>query len=216
MKIAISGQMASGKDLISDYLCKQLSSKTKNAWIRTGFANAVKEVYQNAFDVDRDFIETWKRIPDPPPGMIMNMRKALQFIGDGFRLIKPDIWIEIAMRDERNAILSDARYINEAKYVAANDGFNIVIWRPGFENDDPNLSEAQIRPIVDWCIKTNQDGPIRRIIQQDEAPVGAHYYDYFMRNDGTIEDLYKKVDEKLVPWLLGTNENVVPFSKYRP
>jgi len=199
--IGIAAQLANGKDVVADYLVQQLNKRNKTGtWVRAAFANAVKKVFEDSFGVDREFVEQWKRNPDPPPGMKMNVRKGLQFIGDGFRQIKENIWIEIALRDETQKVISDSRYINEAKAIYEENGNNIVLWRPGYENDDPNPSESQIYPIVKWCLDTQQDGVIIRNSRGfPKPPDGIQYYDYFLRNDGTIEQLYSKIDEHLIP-----------------
>lgn len=117
MIIGAAAQLNSGKDVLCDYLFKELNFKN-NIWKRIAFANAVKNVYEKSFNVDRNFIEKWKRSSDAPPGMMMSVRKGLQFIGDGFRQIKPDIWIDIAFRNNLdNVIISDVRYVNEAKEI---------------------------------------------------------------------------------------------------
>ncbi len=183
--IGFGGQLGTGKDTAADYLCKILNdeiladaAKTKNApnlrwkreafppfervpltWQRTAFANAVKQVYMDVFNVDRDFIEKWKREDDPPPGFLKSVRKSLQFIGDGFRSIQGDVWLESVFRDEYSMkIISDLRYINEALKIHEYGGMCVLVWRPGFENDDSNLSEAEIKPLIDWCLNTNQNG----------------------------------------------------------
>jgi len=202
--VSFSAQLGMGKDVASDYLCAKLNDiGNSGLWVRSAFANAVKDVYCDAFDVDRDFIEQWKRNPEPPPGMLMNVRKSLQFIGDGFRQIKGDIWIEIALRDEsKQMIISDSRYINEAKQAYRKNGLNVVLYRPGFLNDDPNPSEAQIRPIIEWCVKTQKEGPI--VLTEENmsfAPEGYSFYEYFLINDGSLEDLYSKIDRLLIPYV---------------
>lgn len=203
--IAVAAQLANGKDVLCDYLVQALNKSAlyyEDKWQRSAFANAVKETYQSAFGVDRDFIEKWKRIPEPPPGMLMPVRQALQFIGDGFRQIKANIWIEIALRDEtKNLVISDSRYINEAKFVKEKGGINVVLYRPGYLNDDPNPSESQIKPIVEFCDRTQKDGPISFAHHSDNFPEGIGFYDFFLRNDGTLEDLYRKVDELLIPYV---------------
>jgi hypothetical protein len=197
--ICVAAQQNNGKDVLADYLMQRLNERN-GTWVRSAFANAVKEVYQNAFGVDRDFIEKWKRVPEPPPGMSMNVRKSLQFIGDGFRQMKDGIWIDIALRGDEPKILSDSRYINEAKAVREKGGYMIAMWRPSFENDDPNPSESQIKPIIQWCLDTNQDGPLHWNYDPElyPAPSGIEYYNYFMRNDGTLGDLYNKVEQSLL------------------
>ena len=203
--IATAGQLNTGKDEFSDYLVKKLNLVVPDSWIRSAFANAVKNTFCNSFSVDRAFIEKWKRIPEAPPGMKMPVRQALQFIGDGFRQIVPDIWIDIALRSDRNMIISDSRYINEAKAVKQRDGKVFIMYRPGFLNDDPNPSEAQIKPLVEFCKNNLQEGPLPefRILQEKypNIPEGMQYFDYFLVNDGTIQDLYSKIDKFVIPFL---------------
>lgn len=203
--IVFSGQLANGKDLIADMVQEILNSEitwdvSKRSWHRTAFAGAVKDIYCNAFNVGREFIEKYKRQSEPPPGFLQTVRKSLQFIGDGFRQIQGDVWINIAFRDPRNIILSDGRYINEARAAKKLGGVSILVWRPGFENDDPNLSEAQILPIVKWCLDTNQNGPIT--LDTEIEPVeGVENYDFFFRNDVPLEELRDKVQNELIPFL---------------
>jgi hypothetical protein len=188
---------------------KNLPSTAAFIWQRSAFASAVKETFQDTFGVDRNFIEQWKRDPNSPPGFLKNIRQSLQFIGDGFRQIKDGIWIEIALRDEtKNLIISDSRYINEARAIKKKGGFMLVLYRPGFMNDDPNPSESQIKPVVQWCLNTNQvDGPLNFDVPKESYAVAGvteevmSNYDLFINNDGTMDDLYAKVDNVVVPWL---------------
>lgn len=201
--IAIHGQLANGKDVLADHLAEKLNNlvlwdKSVNEYRRNAFASAVKNVFCDAFGVDRDFIEKWKRIPEPPEGMLKNVRQSLQFIGDGFRTIRPNIWIEIAMRGG-NQIISDGRYINEAKTVYFEGGFNILVGRPDMLNDDPNLSESEIRPVVDYFLaKPTKDGnPFRGEIGDESEP--HLYYHHFVRNDAGLDELYQYADSFLIP-----------------
>jgi len=208
--LGVAAQLANGKDVLCDYLVKVLNrsyaENDPNRWHRSAFANAVKDVFESSFGVDRDFTEKWKRNPESPPDMLQGVRKSLQFIGDGFRKIRDGIWIEIALRDEsKKLVISDSRYINEAKAVKTKDGFMVVLYRPGFLNDDPNPSEAQIKPIVEFCANHLEEGPIPSYqtlvlaFGEKAVPEGMKYYDYYLINDGALEDLYSKVDRLLVP-----------------
>ena len=197
--------MAFGKDVVVDCLIEKLNKQIETKWTHASFANAVKNVFCESFGVSRKFIEEWKRRPENPPGMDMPIRQALQFIGTGFRKIKDTIWIEIALREE-NIILSDGRFINEAVEVKAKDGVAIILYRPGFVNDDPNPSESQIRPIAEFCAKHLKDGPIPKyeILKEkfgDECPKEMQYFDYFLNNDGSLYDLYEKVEDLLIPYI---------------
>ncbi len=197
--IVFSGQMGAGKDEIANMTC--VLSDFGPIWSRSAFAGAVKDIYCNAFNVDRAFIEEYKRNPEPPPGFQQTVRKSLQFIGDGFRQIQSNVWIDIALRNPDHVIISDGRYINEAKVVKKAGGINILVWRPGFENDDPNPSESQILPIVRYCLETNQNGPIRTHSDEGPFPQGIEWYDYFFRNDVSLDELRGKVKKELIPWL---------------
>lgn len=204
--IGVASQLAHGKDELANKLAERLNSEitydySVRHWQRIGFAHAVKQVYMDAFDVTWEFIEEWKRKDEIPPGFEMNVRKGLQFIGDGFRKIKSDIWIETAFRKERNVIISDCRYDNEVKTIKKYGGYNILMYRPGFLNNDPNPSESQIRPTLDWYISTKHEGPVPAILFEDAGtvPEAAFLYDYFLINNGTLEDLYKKIEVSLIP-----------------
>ena len=130
----------------------------------------------------------------------------MQFIGDGFRQIKENIWIEIALR-ENNVILSDSRYINEAKAIKEKNGMCVVMYRPGFENDDPNPSEAQIKLVVNFCKNYLQEGPIPNFDQLkqkfgNKCPDAMQYYDFYICNDAALEQLYDKIDRILLPFVV--------------
>lgn len=204
MILGAAAQLNSGKDVLCDYLFSKLNDNPL-IWKRLAFANAVKNVYERSFGVDRSFIENWKRDPNPPPGMLMNVRKGLQFIGDGFRQIKSDIWIDLVFRENENnnIIISDCRYVNEAKAIKGRNGLTILMYRTGFLNDDPNPSESQIRPIVEFCLKHLDDGEIPSLayLAQLNPPEGIEYYDFFVNNNGSLQDLYKKIDELLIPFI---------------
>jgi hypothetical protein len=181
--IGVAGQFRNGKDMISDYLADKLQLK------RAAFASNVKKIFCETFNVDFQFVEEWKTIPEPPPGFSMPVRQALQFIGDGFRKIKNDIWVDLIFRyNPSELVVSDVRYINELNKIKENKGVNILVHRPGFLNFDPNESEAQIRPFVEYYLSKNIEG---RVYDSDDR---FKLIDYFIINDGTLEDLYKKID----------------------
>ncbi len=207
--IACFGQLQNGKSTIVDYLSEEL------VWKKVAFAKKVKEIFCDAFDVDLAFIEKWKVIPEPPPGFDMPVRQSLQFIGDGFRKIMPDIWVSKCFRlNEPPMIIEDGRYINELIKIKDEQGCNILVWRPGMENDDPNGSEAQMRPLVDWFknLPDNFEGDTSSLFATATGkwciaghlaplPHGADKVDYFVRNEGTIEELYIKLKNNLIPYL---------------
>lgn len=201
--ISLFSQYANGKDSVADFLITRLNQQAlyiEDRWKKIGFAQAVKKIFMEAFDVNWDFIEEWKRKDEAPTGFNMNVRKGLQFIGDGFRQIMTDVWIKIALRNPDNVIIADGRYLNEARAVHDRQGFNILLWRPGFENNDPNKSESEIKTIVDWFAKSGIEGPISFKAFED-VPEACRLFHYFLINDGNLEQLYNKIDESLLPMI---------------
>ena len=210
MFIGVAGQAQMGKDTLADYLQDALNSgiirrrDNTESWQRTAFADNVKKVYQDTFDRDRAFIEEWKVKDESPPGFKRSVRESLQFIGDGFRTICPTIWIDLVFRNpNQKTIISDVRYVNEFKRVKQEGGFNILVGRSNRLNDNPNGSEAQIRPFVKWCLDALS--PEMKVVEiaglrANNIPLSdLFYFDLFVRNDGTIEELYEAIEEKVVP-----------------
>jgi len=194
--IGVSGQLRNGKDEIADYLSLQLDGH------RIAFAAAVKEVFCQAFSVDLDFVEEWKVKDEPPPGFDANVRTGLQMIGDGFRKLKSSIWLDRCFDDfdflDCPIIISDTRYVNELKKVHEVGGTNVLVYRPGFLNNDPNGSEAQIKPFVQYFLDT---GGFEGVVHDGHLTNPPDLIDVFIRNDGSLEDLYSKVNELVLPYL---------------
>jgi len=212
--IGVASQAQHGKDTLADRLCERLNIKSEGKWHRRAFASNVKRVFCETFAVDSDFVEKWKVKPENPPGFDMPVRQSLQFIGDGFRKIMAKIWMDLTFRDTLPKIISDVRYINEFKRVKAEGGLNILMVRPDRLNDDPNGSEAEIRPYLDWCLKafspTTKFVDLRDVDYETldgilpeavKPPEGMNQFDAFVRNDGTIEELYETIDSKLVQFV---------------
>lgn len=187
--IGCAGQARNGKDITADYLAKRLG------WGRGAFASNVKRIFCESFGVEPEFIEEWKTSREVPEGFQMAVRKALQFIGDGFRQIKGGVWIDMLLRDEpESLIISDIRYVNELRAVKDRGGYNILICRPGFLNDDPNDSEAVMRKFATHFLETGREGKV-----SSEGDYGL--VDFFVINDGSLEELYDKLDSLVVPHL---------------
>jgi hypothetical protein len=214
--IGVAGQAQMGKDTLADRLQEKIGENGVG-WKRASFAANVKKVYCDTFGVDFAFVEKWKTNPElPDGGFTLNMRKSLQFIGDGFRTIHPNIWIDLAFREKTPKIISDVRYVNEFTRVKAEGGLNILVGRPDKLNDDPNGSEAQIRPYIEWCLN-HLDGygkfvdlcdvdwsEMRRRADAGQIacpPDKIDQFDVFVLNDGSKDDFLKLIDEKLVPFV---------------
>jgi hypothetical protein len=206
--VGVAGQLRNGKDEIADYLQLKLDGH------RTAFATAVKTVFCEAFGTDMDFVEEWKVKDEPPPGFDMTVRKILQMIGDGFRKAKGSVWVDKCFDDFEflfeglgscPVIISDTRYVNELKRVRESGGTNILVYRPGFLNNDPNGSEAQIKPFIQYFLASQG---FEGVVGEGHLTNPPDLIDVFIRNDGSLEDLYLKVDELVIPYLEKKHEIV--------
>lgn len=190
--LCVAGQMRSGKNVVGDHLCSRLGFSPAS------FARPVKDIFCRAFVSNLEFVEAWKVKDQPPPGFKKPVRQALQFIGDGFRDINPNVWVDYAFANSPpKSCFTDGRYINELSRVRSSGGMNVLLWRPKHENKDPNESEAQIGRVVDWFVK--QGHRDSRVDCRDQgAPEGCGLIDFFIVNDGTLYDLYAKIDKIVV------------------
>lgn len=206
--ICFSGQQRNGKDESADHLANQLNEWNRTdfggcEWNRSSFAGDVKSTFCEMFNVNLDFIEKWKTNPEPPPGFIMNVRDSLIFIGDGFRQIQPQIWVERCFKKSKYpVILSDGRYFSELRKVRELDGINVLIYRDGFLNDVKNASESELKPLIEFYIDSGIDGPTSEYLYNRIVPLEEiKLVDYFIRNDSDLNSLYNKIDQNLVPFI---------------
>jgi hypothetical protein len=184
----ISGQMRSGKNVTGDHISLKLGINTAS------FARPVKDIFCNTFGVGLDFVENWKVKEESPPGFNKPVRQSLQFIGDGFRSINPNVWVDYAFSNNpKDVCYTDGRYVNELNLVKTHGGFNVLLYRPSHENNDANESEAQIKRIVDWFVKNNIEGDVRE--HERNHVLGCDLVDFFLVNDGNLDDLYSKIDK---------------------
>lgn len=173
MLIGIAGQHDNGKDELGRLLAARLGSH----WQKAAFAHKVKEVVCAAFGCSLSFIEGWKRRADPPPGWSRPMRDLLQFVGDGLRQWKHDVWLPHVLR-QRFRVVCDLRYLNEAEALRGAGHPVILVWRPGFENDDPHPSESELTSLRQEFVARGVRGP-----------TGHPLVGYFVVNDGAPEDM---------------------------
>lgn len=204
--IGIGGQLSNGKDETANYLALRLNELCHEAnWTRNAFANKVKETFERAFGKDREWVEKWKRIEVPPPGFKKNVRQCLIGIGDGFRQMCPNIWIEQAFANQTgHQIISDCRYINETNYIRENGGITILLWRDGFMNNLDNASEQEFMPFIRKCLDSQSWTTGETRWKPLEGALNADFgvpFDMFIRNEGTIDDLKKKVDDVVIPFV---------------
>ena len=101
------------------------------------------------------------------------LRPFLVELGRAGRLLDPDMWVDLAFYDRliTNVVVTDVRYLNEVRTVLDMDGVVVFINRPGANaaNDEERESIAEIL---------------------------RHCYLPVIHNDGTIEQLHRRVLER--------------------
>lgn len=211
--IGIAGQKQNGKDTLGDHLIVRLNENGES-WKKSALAKPVKQIFADTFDVTLDFIEEWKVKSEIPPGFNATVREGLQMIGDGYRKLKKDIWIDIAYRDKtRDLVFSDVRYINELLKNRQEGGINILVVHPDRVNYDENESESQMRSFALLALQIWKDKNFVDISKFDfeliqictneesfkmHAKEKMSIFDFCIFNKGTVQDFYNLIDENLV------------------
>ena len=197
MVVALGGKIGSGKSSIADMLVGE-------GWVRLSFATRLKEIVAWLIGVRPEEINSLKNVratysfgtapciyiaretglplekiePLLAGRVFFNVRSVLQYIGtDVIREIDPD-WHCRTVRDRilsdqgKNYVIDDLRFRNELEMVRSFDGSKVFyIDRPGLER---NLHESE-----------------------HSLSVSDFDKDEFITNDGTLDELFVKVREKL-------------------
>lgn len=176
LKIAVTGEMRSGKNLVSKMII-DLNDNRKIEEIR--FAEGIENVI-------------WSYFPEAI-GEGRKPRKHYQIIGQSFRKLNPNIWIEWLENEYHvnvligrvNMIVTDLRQPNEEKWLRDN-GFTII----KVETD----KEIRIERI-------KAEGDISDLLDMEhetEINIRNLGYDYLLKNNGTITELENQVMEVLL------------------
>ena len=187
MLIILTGRKQHGKDTCAEYLCK------KYKFVQLAFAKPLKDCCKLLFGLsDEQLYGDLKEIVDERWGV--SPRQILQFVGtdlfrDNMSRLIPNVaknfWVScVKMECIRlwkqdpmlNIVISDGRFSNELDLLNEFRGISIKIIRPNYEVDSTSFHESE-RCIDD--LKTTFD----------------------ISNDGTIDDLYKKIDKLVCPIL---------------
>jgi hypothetical protein len=213
MILSTSGLISSGKDTIADYLINNYGFK------QFSFAHSLKEVCCSIFGwememisgktpesrLEREKIDQWwatrLNIPEFSP------RWALQHFGTNVcrNHFHDEIWIaslenKLLKTDASNIIITDARFPNELAMVQKLNGNCIYVERGvtpcWFEyakrynkSSDPVKKSMQS---VSMIVK--EPNVFNQHIHPSEWEWIGFPFDYEITNDGTISDLYLKVN----------------------
>lgn len=173
MIIGINGRMQSGKDTLADILVRQHSNVE-----RVAFADKLKDSAAAALGVSRELLEELKiaerehvELLSNPKVISFNIRTYLQRYGtEAHReIFGDDFWVREALDNQKVSdgtilVVTDMRFPNEIEAVLDRGGIAVKIRR-----------------------KIADDKPI---LHPSEQTLPDDQFDYFLDNNGTMNDLY--------------------------
>lgn len=206
MLIGLSGQIASGKDTIADYLI------THKGFRRMSFAGPLKDAVSSIFGWDRqmlegttkesrkwrDQVDTWwaNRLGIPH----LTPRWVLQQWGTevGRKAFHDDIWIasienKLIKLTSENIVISDCRFINELKSIKNVGGYTIRVERgqkPIWYDHAIIYNSGPMHPSYKEAEKFLKE---QKIHASEYSSVGLDY-DFNIDNNGSLADLYSQID----------------------
>lgn len=149
MLIGLSGYAQVGKDSIGAALVKNYG------FTRFAFADALKEVvyrlnplfYKDEYTElrvqDRVDSQGWESAKKHP-----EIRRLLQVMGTeaGRQVLGENIWVDTVLNQigDRDAVITDCRFPNEAQAVKDRGGFVVRVTRPGVEAVNAHPSETSL------------------------------------------------------------------------
>ena len=195
MIVGILGLKGSGKDTIGNYLIEKYNFE------KIAYAGALKDAICCVFGWDRNMMEgateesrKWREEIDPYWGF--SPREMMQRIGtDLFRKqIKDDIWIKsLKLKLEKmttNVVITDCRFNNEIDVIKEKGGIIILV-----EREPPSW----IKYVEDYKSKIITEEEAVQNLQKTgihESEWRCYLYsdiDYYVKNTGSIEELYNKL-----------------------
>jgi len=186
MLIGVVGLIGSGKDTVSKRL------EQKHGFRRDSFAKSLKDAVSAMFNWDREMLEgngddsrQWREQPDEfwskKFGKTVTPRWVLQHFGtEVMRQHMHDaIWIDscLSRYDGKPTVISDTRFQNELKTIKENKGQIILVKRGELPTREQMQEKGAHKSEWDWM---------------------GWNFDHVIDNDGSKEDLYKKVDDLVV------------------
>jgi hypothetical protein len=187
MLVGIAGKAYSGKDTLADYLCEILDKKHGLNICKASFANDLKVVCTNLFDLDYE--QLWgsnKELPDirypkkDVPEKFFTSREIMQMVGSFCRSIDPDYWVKKLYNNIKglpNVIIPDVRHINEVNLVKKH-GLLIKINREkaGSSVNSSHISETALDNFKDYDIFVDNNSDLEDLKKASDGIAGMLLY----------------------------------------
>lgn len=198
MIIGLVGFIGAGKGTVGDFLVEK-------GFQKDSFAKPLKDAVSIIFGWSRDLVEgdtqvsrAWRENPDAywseKFGFPFTPRLALQLMGTeaGRNVFHKDVWVLSLLNRAKgkDVVVTDVRFRNEIKYIQQNGGKIIRVMR----GEEPEW----YRPLyeIDNDIERANFMHQYNIHSSEWDWVGSDF-DGIICNDGTLQDLSKKVDAML-------------------
>lgn len=204
MILGVTGFIGSGKDTIADYLC------TFHGFKRVSFAGSLKDAVASVFNWDREMLEgttkssrVWRdtidiwwaerlNIPHLTPRWVLQ-NWGTEVCRNGFH---QDIWVASVEHklksSEDNVVITDCRFKNEVDAIKKVGGITCRVERgprPEWYNDAANLNKGPSQ--IGWAIAKDRLNKFS-VHASEYSSVGLDY-DYYIDNNGSIDDLHNKI-----------------------
>lgn len=172
MLIGLSGRAGSGKSTAAAFL-------RGYGFVEMAFADSLKEAAARLFDLNHEQVHgVLKEVRAARIGK--TPRQIMQEFGDACRSIWPEVFISCLRRRlfrfDGRAVVSDVRFLNEARALEQLGGMLVRIERPGLQGvgHPGHASEHQLDGWEGWS--------------------------YILHNDGDLYQFYKKLGYLMLSW----------------